>query len=204
LDHDRADDAEHQGSLINHHVMIYSLTQFIVDLRSITAATTEEREILQRVAPLAERLATSPELLDERPASSITEQGFSFSLLHEETDHSLAVAVLSWLPSGATLPHNHGTWGVVVGLAGAERNIFWRRNDDGSRPGYAELERLGEMEFVLGRAVVLPSATIHSVENDSGHASVSLHVYGKNVYYTGRLQFDVTNKRELPWGIPVS
>jgi predicted metal-dependent enzyme (double-stranded beta helix superfamily) len=180
--------------------MVYSLTEFIADLRSITMAVTEECEILQKVAPLAERLAANPELLDEPPATSIAEQGFSFNLLHEEVDHSLAVAVLRWLPSGATLPHNHGTWGVVVGLAGAERNIFWRRFDDGSRPGYAELERVGETAFVLGQAVVMPSMTIHSVENDTDLASVSLHVYGKNVYYTGRSQFDVANKRELPWG----
>lgn len=184
--------------------MVYSLTEFIADLRSITTAVADEDEILQKVAPLAERLALDPALLDEPPATSIAEQGFSFNLLHEELDHSLAVAVLSWLPSGATLPHNHGTWGIVVGMAGAERNIFWRRSDDGSRPGYAELERVSEMAFVLGQAVVLPSTTIHSVENDSDQPSVSLHVYGKNVYYTGRSQFDIANKRELPWGKPVS
>jgi len=167
-------------------------------------AVADEGEILQKVAPLAELLAANPALLDEPPTTSIAEQGFSFNLLHEEVDHSLAVAVLSWLPSGATLPHNHGTWGVVVGLAGAEKNIFWRRADDGSRPGYAELERVGETAFVLGQAVVMPCTTIHSVENDSDQASVSLHVYGKNVYYTGRSQFDVVSKRELPWGKPVS
>ncbi len=184
--------------------MVYSLTQFVTDLRSITLVITDEREILQKVAPLAERVAANPELLDEPPATSIAEQGFSFNLLHEEVDHSLAIAVLSWLPSGATLPHHHGTWGVVVGLAGAERNIFWRRADDSSRPGYAELEGVGETAFVLGQAVVMPSTTIHSVENDSDQASVSLHVYGKNVYYTGRSQYDVVNKRELPWGKAVS
>ena len=59
---------------------------------------------------------------------------------------------------------------------------------------------ISEMEFVLGQAVALPSSTIHSVENDSGKPSISLHIYGKNVYYTGRSQFDVENKRELPWG----
>ena len=178
----------------------YSLESFIDDLRSITANSGEEREILRQVAPLAERLAAHPLLMEIPPVTSTAENGFSFNLLHEESDHRLAVAILTWLPSGATLPHNHGTWGVVVGLSGAEKNIFWRRLDDGSRPGYAELERVGEMEFILGQAVVLPNATIHSVENDSGQASVSLHVYGKNVYHTGRSQFDVANKRELPWG----
>ncbi|MBM2804528.1 MAG: hypothetical protein HW419_2421 [Deltaproteobacteria bacterium] len=179
----------------------YSLAQFVEALRSIAATAAEEREILRQVAPLAERLAADSKLLNERPVNSIAEKGFSFNLLHEEADHALAVAILSWLPSGATLPHNHGTWGIVVGLTGAEKNIFWRRIDDASRPGYAELERVGEMECVLGQAVVLPSPTIHSVENCASEPSVSLHVYGKNVYYTGRSQFDIVNNREMPWGI---
>ena len=179
---------------------IYSLTQFVADLRSITAATAVEQEILRQVAPLAERLAANPRVRDAAPMHSNVEKGFSFNLLHEEPDHALAVALLSWLPSGATLPHNHGTWGIVVGLDGAEKNIFWRRIDDGRRAGYAELERIGEMDCVLGQAVVLPSPTIHSVENTTDRPSVSRHVYGKNVYYTGRSQFDIVNKRELPWG----
>jgi predicted metal-dependent enzyme (double-stranded beta helix superfamily) len=178
----------------------YSLQQFIADLRSITAATVDEREILRRVAPLAERLAANPSLQNTAPIAANIEKGFSFNLLHEEQDHGLAVALLTWLPSGATLPHNHGTWGVVVGLEGAEKNILWRRVDDGSQAGYAELERVGAMDCVNGQAVILPTSTIHSVENTTDQPSVSLHVYGKNVYYTGRSQFDIVNKRELPWG----
>jgi len=178
----------------------FSLSQFVADLRSITGTTADEREVLRQVAPLAERLAANPALKSEPAVHSNIEKGFSFNLLHEEPDHSLAIALLSWLPSGATLPHNHGTWGIVVGLEGAEKNVFWQRLDDGSRAGYAELQRIGEMECVLGQAVVLPSPTIHSVENTAERPSVSLHVYGKNVYYTGRSQFDIVNKRELPWG----
>lgn len=183
-----------------HSDTTYTLAKFVADLQSITAATADERELLRQVAPLAERLAASPSLKNEPALHSDVEKGFSFNLLHEEPDHSLAIALLSWLPSGATLPHNHGTWGIVVGLEGAEKNIFWRRLDDGSRAGYAELQRVGEIDCVLGQAVVLPSPTIHSVENTTEQPSLSLHVYGKNVYYTGRSQFDVVNKRELPWG----
>ena len=177
----------------------YSLSQFVADLRSITAAAADERDILRQVAPLAERLAANPGLKNEVPIHSNVEKGFSFNLLHEEPDHGLAVALLSWLPGGATLPHNHGTWGIVVGLEGAEKNIFWRRTDDGSRAGYAELERVGVMDCVLGRAVVLPNSIIHSVENTTDEPSVSLHVSGKNVYYTDRSHFDIVNRRELPW-----
>lgn len=122
----------------------FSLSQFVADLRSITGTTADEREVLRQVAPLAERLAANPALKSEPAVHSNIEKGFSFNLLHEEPDHSLAIALLSWLPSGATLPHNHGTWGIVVGLEGAEKNIFWQRLDDGSRAGYAELQRIGD------------------------------------------------------------
>ncbi len=105
----------------------YSLESFIDDLRSITANSGDEREILRQVAPLAERLAANSTLMENRPVAYMAENGFSFNLLHEEPDHALAVAILTWLPSGATLPHNHGTWGVVVGLSGAEKNIFWKQ-----------------------------------------------------------------------------
>jgi predicted metal-dependent enzyme (double-stranded beta helix superfamily) len=183
-----------------HSDTTYTLAKFVADLRSITATAADETDVLRQVAPLVERLAAGSGLKNEPAIHSDIEKGFSFNLLHEEPDHSLAVALLSWLPSGATLPHNHGTWGIVVGLEGAEKNIFWRRIDDGSRAGYAELQRVGEMDCVLGQAVVLPSPTIHSVENITARPSLSLHVYGKNVYYTGRSQFDIVNKRELPWG----
>ena len=156
----------------------YSLAQFVTALRTITASVTEERDILRQVAPLAERLAANPDLKNEAPIHSNVEKGFSFNLLHEEPDHGLAVALLSWLPSGATLPHNHGTWGIVVGLEGAEKNIFWRRIDDGSRAGYAELERVGEMDCVLGQAVVLPNSIIHSVRK----------YYGRTKRVTARLR----------------
>lgn len=89
----------------------YSLAQFVEALRSIAATVSDEQKILRQVAPLAERLAANSTLLKERPVNSIAEKGFSFNLLHEEADHALAVAILSWLPSGATLPHNHGDLG---------------------------------------------------------------------------------------------
>ena len=168
----------------------YSLSQFVADLRSITVATADETDVLRQVAPLAERLAASSDLNSKPAIHSNIEKGFRFNLLHEEADHSLAIA----------LRQRRAARRIVVGLEGAEKNIFWRRLDNGSVPGFAELERVGEMDCALGRAVVLPSTTIHSVENTAIKPSVSLHVYGKNVYYTGRSQFDIVNKRELPWG----
>ena len=33
---------------------------------------------------------------------------------------------------------------MVVGVDGPEKNVFFERTDDGRRPGYAELKKIGE------------------------------------------------------------
>ena len=62
-------------------------------------------------------------------------------MLHEENDHTNAVFLLSWLPDRGTPAHDHGTWAVVAGIEGEEKETMWQRNDDGSKPGNADLEK---------------------------------------------------------------
>lgn len=103
------------------------------------------------------------------------------------------------MPPRGTPPHDHGTWGVVVGVEGDEVNTFWQRVDDGARPGHAELRKLAEERFAPGDAIVLPSSVIHSVWNDTDRVSVSLHVYDRHINHTGRSQFDPEAQTVRPW-----
>jgi predicted metal-dependent enzyme (double-stranded beta helix superfamily) len=118
-------------------IMTYTLAEFIEDLRTITAEENDDNMILLRVSPLAERLALSREWLRPKHYECDEEQGFMAHLLHEEEDHTLAVFAISWLPGRGAPPHNHGTWAVVSGVDGLEKNIFYKRLVDASRPGYA-------------------------------------------------------------------
>ena len=180
-------------------VMAYSLAQFVNDLRAVTAAFKDPREIVSRVRPLAQQLALGKNWLEPRHYVCDPEQGFGAHLLHEQPDHSLAVLVGAWLPGRGAPPHNHGTWAVVAGVDGPEKNIFWNRLDDGSRPGYAELRVQGEKVFGPGDVLVMPPDSIHSVVNETDRVTVSLHVYGKHPNYTGRSQFDPERNLELPF-----
>ena len=81
-------------------------------------------------------------------------------------------------------------FGVVAGVDGPERNVFWKRLDDGSRPGYAEIVEQGAKVFGPGDVVTFLPDSIHSVANDTDRVTISLHVYGKHVNYTTRSQFD--------------
>lgn len=130
-------------------------------------------------------------------------QGFGIHLLHEESDHTLAVFVVSWLPNRGTPPHDHGTWALVAGVDGPERNEFFERIDDRSRPGHAKLKQIGEKVFESGDVVAMPTGTIHSVWNETGKVTLSLHIYGKHPNFTGRSQYDVANEIESPFVVKV-
>ena len=132
---------------------VYSIPQLVADLKRIRAEGADEHRILAEVRPLALRAAESSDLWLERAHvhARTSEQGFSLFPLNEEEDHSLAVFAFSWLPDRGTPPHDHGTWAVVAGVVGAEWNTFWRRQDDGTRPGYAKLDADRRQDVPAGR-----------------------------------------------------
>jgi predicted metal-dependent enzyme (double-stranded beta helix superfamily) len=181
------------------HPTAYTLDRFVDDFRAIAAAHADARDVLKRLTPHAESLAASADLKSRIRKECDPEQGFGFQVLFEEPDHTLAVAVLSWLPGRGTPPHDHGTWGLVVGVEGDEVNEFWKRVDDGTQAGHAELQKLSEKVFAPGQTLQLTPSIIHSVRNDSDAISVSLHIYGKNVNFTNRSRFDPEKKTVTPW-----
>ena len=168
----------------------YTLDCYVEDLRRITRKSESEDEIIRRVGPLAQRLAIEKSWLQQKHYETDTEQGFGAYLLHEEPDHTLAVFVVNWLPGRGAPPHDHGTWAVVAGVEGTERNIRYRRLDDRSRQDYAELEAKHDFNAGPGELICMQTGGIHAVQNVSDRVTLSLHTYGKHVNYTNRSQFD--------------
>ena len=178
----------------------YSIAQLAADLRRIRGEIADEHRLLAAVRPLALRAAESRELwLDDRMFAPDHEQGYSLFPLSEEEDHSLAVFALSWLPDRGTPPHDHGTWAVVAGVLGPEWNTFFRRLDDGTRPGYAKLERTGAKMFLPGEVLAMPTGMIHQVWNQTSAVTISLHIYGMHINHTGRSQFDANDDTVHPF-----
>jgi len=103
-------------------------------------------------------------------------KGFSTHILHHEPDATLAVIIVSWLPGRSVPPHNHGTWSVVYGLHGQEKNSIWKRSD--AKLNDSPLVLASEETFDAGKFVTFEPDTIHSVLNMDKNKSVSLHVYG--------------------------
>ena len=182
----------------------YSISELVTDLKGVCAQSEDEMEILIKARPLARRAALAKaSWFEDRMYHADAGQGFGVHLLHEEPDHTLAVLAVSWLPHRGTPPHDHGTWALVAGVEGEERNEFFQRVDDHSHPGHAELKRLGEKNYGPGSVVAMPRSTIHRVWNDTDSVSVSLHIYGKNINYTGRSQFDLEKQTETPFVVKI-
>ena len=177
----------------------YTLQQFVTDLRQITSETNDEKALLSKLRPLVKRAALSDDWRSEHHYRADADQGFGVNVLHDEPDHSLFVIAVSWLAGRGAPAHDHGTWAVVVGVDGPEKNIFWERTDDRSRPGYAKLRKSGEKVCDVGDVLAFPAGAIHSVINESDRTSLSFHVYGRHLNYSGRSQYDPEKKMELPF-----
>lgn len=182
----------------------YSIGQLVADLERVRSQFKDEREIVAAVRPLALRAARSTaSWLEGGLYRADPVQGFGVHVLHEKADHSLAVLAVCWLPHRGAPPHDHGTWAVVAAVDGPERNEFFERADDRSRPGYAELRKVGEKVFQAGEVVGMPAGVIHSIWNDTEATTLSLHIYGMHPNFTERSQFDVENKTEMPFKVAV-
>jgi predicted metal-dependent enzyme (double-stranded beta helix superfamily) len=88
---------------------------------------------------------------------------------------------------------------VVAGVDGPEKNEFFERADDRARAGYADLRKVGEKVCGVGDVLALPQGMIHSVWNETDAVSLSLHIYGKHINHTGRSQFDLEMRTEMPF-----
>ncbi len=181
----------------------YTLDQYVADLRRIAREADGEDRLLAEVAPLARKLALDRSWLKPEHYEADAEQGFGVHLVHEEDDHSLAVFVVSWLPGRGADAHDHGTWAVVAGIEGDERNVRYKRVDDRSRPGYAELEVKAEFTAGPGDVLCIRDGGVHAVWNDGDQVSLSLHTYGKHINHTGRSQYDLDTNTVKPFVVDV-
>jgi predicted metal-dependent enzyme (double-stranded beta helix superfamily) len=182
-----------------------SIAEFAASLRDARGRCPQERALLGRVRALADAwVAGEGARLAALACEPDAEQGFGVRLLHEEPDHTLAIFVVSWAPGRGTPPHDHGTWAVVAGLAGSERNERWGRVDDRLDPHRVDLDRLDAAAIGPGDSLALACGEIHSVRNDGREVSVSLHVYGKHFNHTVRAQYDPATRTRAAYRVKVA
>jgi|TARA_B110000881_G_scaffold149354_1_gene132390 predicted metal-dependent enzyme (double-stranded beta helix superfamily) len=176
----------------------YSVESYIKDIRRVVTEEKTQKAITERIKPLAERLAGDKSWIKEEYYEVDADQGFGLHLLHEENDHELAVFVIAWAPGKGLAPHNHKTWAVVAGIEGQEHETNYKRMDDGTKHGFANLKKTHEETLYPGKAVCCLPEDIHSVWNNGSELALSIHTYGKHLNFTGRSIFDIDAKTETP------
>ena len=122
----------------------YSVQDYVDDLRTTVASAETESEILSKVRPLAQKLVENRDAWIKPEHYQINdERGSSLYVLHEEEDHTLMVFAACFRPGRVTPVHDHGTWAVVAGVDGEEKNTIYKRIDDSSKPGQGKIQLRG-------------------------------------------------------------
>ena len=171
----------------------YSLQEFIEDLDRITRSETSQEHIVAKAKPLLAKLIVQRDCIDEK----YTRRGataYGRYMLHRAPLFNVSSVV--WAPGDNAKAHNHDTWGLVGVIENEIQETRFRRNDDGTRAGYADLEVTGVVSNKAGMVscLVAPVDDIHEMNNVTDRNTVEIHVYGKDLTDMPRLRFDIDSK----------
>jgi predicted metal-dependent enzyme (double-stranded beta helix superfamily) len=171
----------------------YSLENFIADLEHITGVGLPPEAIVSRAKPLLAQLVGDPDCIEaqykKRGATT-----YGRYMLHRAPLFNVTTVV--WGPGDKAKAHNHDTWGLVGVVENELQETRFRRRDDGSKEGYADLEITAVKRNSVGMVSTLlaPEDDIHEMLNLTQKNTVEVHVYGKDLANMPRLQFDVPQK----------
>lgn len=166
----------------------------MADIRRIVGDAAPGRETLRQVSARLQQLADQEELFPTADFPAPARDSGTTSaryLLHAEPDDSFALYANIINPGKTTKPHNHGTWAVIVSVGGEELNRIYRRLDDGSDPGHADIEQVREYVVKPGSPIEFMPDDIHSIHVSGDDTVRHFHLYGKALEtLSGRLGFD--------------
>lgn len=153
------------------------------ELREISELPTELA--LRRAGAVLARLAEDPAFLGARILPLIEEAKGSgdwyVAHRHDGEDDAFSLQVFVWPPGTGTRIHDHSSWGAYRCVAGTVLEERYERLDDGSRPDYANLNKVWRSSWSPGdsASTVLPGdGGIHRVGNAGQSTAISVHLYG--------------------------
>ncbi|MEM9134878.1 MAG: hypothetical protein AAF962_09480 [Actinomycetota bacterium] len=182
-------------ALARHRSELFlAVEKAMVDVRALTADTAPERARARAVRDRLLVLAADPAVAAAAgragaPSAEVDPQAAvehieavlgmapeagrrirsRFLRLAQDDDDRHALYLHVGRGRAASPIHHHGTWAVVIGVAGMEHNRFWRRDGDDAVP-------TGELAVGPGVGVAMTADDLHSVELDG--PALHLHCYG--------------------------
>jgi predicted metal-dependent enzyme (double-stranded beta helix superfamily) len=172
------------------------LRRFVEDFRNVVARVGGTPGVLDELRGPTERLLEDPTWISEtyrRPVPGTT----ATWAVYRSQEPDLCIFTMVVPPGEMTKVHNHLTSGWVGLVQGGQIERMFRRTDDGSRRGHAELELVSQDEVSLGELTPLqyPDQDIHQVVTTSRDASVSLHVLCNDLGTVERQTFEPDAQR---------
>lgn len=179
----------------------YSLRDFIDDLDRITRSETSQERIVAEAKPLLASLIRQPGCIDAKYRRRGT-NAYGRYMLHRAPLFNISSVV--WGPGDNAKAHNHDTWGMVGVVENEIQETRFRRRDDGTKEGYADLETVGVLNNKAGMVscLVAPHDDIHEMNNVTDRDTVEIHVYGKDLTDMPRLRFDTAARAVKTFASP--
>jgi predicted metal-dependent enzyme (double-stranded beta helix superfamily) len=149
----------------------------LTQVHAITAKEGVTPSALHAIKLKLVALAAKTDLFPAGDFAMPVAQGRTHPLLVEDDDgHGLYLTIN--LPGKEAAPHDHGIWCVNAGISGRERHVFYRRTDDGARPGSATVAKGGEVMVEPGNGMAMADHDIHSTEVVGQVPAIGLALYG--------------------------
>lgn len=174
-----------------------TIRDFIAETRARIAHFPDDPEkALSALRPRFAELLADPTWLPDEFAQANPKSGMGGGigqwLLFRAGDGSLSLFSLV-VPPGATTPvHDHLAWGLVGLYRGEQTETVYRRIDNGTQEGHAELVVEAHRPLRPGDFYLLlpPDGDVHAVTTTSKSPSISIHLLGNDAGCVWRHAFD--------------
>ncbi len=164
------------------------LRRFIADFAELVESDPAEPALLARGGALLRGLVAQDDWLPEPCAVARTP--YAQYRLHRDARDRFSVVSFVWGAGQGTPAHDHGVWGLVGVLRGAEIDQPLVRTADGLEAGRPTRLEAGQVHALSPRL-----GDIHTVTNALADGpSISIHVYGADIGTRVRRIFDATGK----------
>lgn len=150
----------------------------VADAERVLAADGATASGFARISPLLQRLARHLSRDSATAMAPLHGSGSSFVIL-TEGKQGTALMLASFPPDAPTPVHDHGTWGLACVVQGRDRHIRWKRLDDGTAPGRAQVQAVEDRMLGPGDVVAFgpPPDDIHS-QQGVGETAYELVYFG--------------------------
>ncbi|MDA1070606.1 MAG: cysteine dioxygenase [Proteobacteria bacterium] len=175
-----------------------AIAQTLERIRAIEARDGVSRDSLDAIRAELIALAARRELFPPEEFPLAQGKGERFEMLSVDPDGRFELYLEVADKVVDTLPHNHTTWAVVVGIQGLELNRLYE--GEGGEAGDAPLKLREEVPVTAGSGICMMPSDFHSIHMEKGELNLHLHLYGVGfAHMKDRLMFDPASGRYLPY-----